>query len=415
MKIERDYTQPFFRQPKRRRRNLLFATLLIALLGSAIAWQWEAVAAALSSLSAPPPTPTPLPSQRAARAAELIVDNDLPGAEALLAAAVAERPNNVSYLYAQGMLLIELGRHEEALALGEAITDLDARDPHGFALQATALTWLGQPAIAIPIALSGLELHPRFTPLHAALARAYIDAERWADGLSTGERGLAINENDPDLVRAYAYALQSVGSYQEAIDYLQRAIELRPTYLPTHFELAGLYLARDEDQSAIDLYNRILSINPRNARGMLRLCLAYRKVGEFARALGFCQDSVTNNPSDAAAQFQLGLLHYRERQFKESREAFAQCLAHDDGTYDLSCRYRLGLSHYYTGNCTRGWALLRESLELAQTSGDEGTTSNVLQGLAAIESDAACVEDAVRSVDLGEATPLSPPEASGGG
>ena len=406
MKIQRDYTQPFFRQPKRRRlRNLILAALLISLLGAAVSWQWDAVAAAVRSLSAAPPTPTPLPSQRAARAAELIVDNELSNAESLLAAAVAERPNNVSYLYAHGMLLIELGRHEQALALGEAITDLDARDPHGFALQAAALTWQGQAAIAIPIALSGMELHPRFTPLHAALARAYIDAERWADGLATGERGMSINADDPDLVRAYAYALQSVGSYNEAINYLQRAIELRPTYLPTHFELAGLYLARDEDQSAIDLYNRILSIDPRNARGMLRLCLAYRKVGEFARALGFCQDSVANDPGDAAAQFQLGMLHYRERQFAESREAFAQCLAHDDGTYDLSCRYRLGLSHYYTGSCTRGWALLRESLALAQSSGDEATTSNVLQGLAAIEGDPTCVEDAVRSVELPPSVP----------
>ena len=403
MQIQRDYTQPFFRQPKRRRiRNLFIATVALALLLFAGFWQRDALSAAVASLSAAPPTPTPLPRVRAERAALLIIDNELESAEALLAAVVDERPNNIAYLYAHGMLLIELGRQDQALALGERITDLDARDPHGFALQAAALTWMGQPAIAIPVALSALELHPRFTPLHAALTRAYIDAERWADGLATGERGLAINENDADLVRAYAYALQSVGSYNEAINYLQRAIELRPTYLPTHFELAGLFLARDEDQSAIDLYNRILSIDPRNARGMLRLCLAYRKVGEFARAMGFCQDSVANDPADAAAQFQLGLLHYRERQFNESREAFAACLAHDDGIYDLSCRYRLGLSHYYTGNCARGWTLLRESLALAQSSGDASTTSNVLQGLAAIEADASCVDSAVAPVTLGD-------------
>lgn len=401
MQIKRDYTQPFFRQPKRRRiRNLLLIAALLALLTSAIIWQWDSLAATVASLGAPPPSPTPRPSQRAARAAQLVIDNELLAAEAELALAVAERPRSIAYLYAQGMLLIELDRYAEALELGAAITDLDARDERGFSLQAAALTWRGQPALAIPIALSGLELNPRFTPLHAALTRAYVNTDRWTEALETGERGLSVNPDDPDLIRAYAYALQSVGSHEDAINHLQRAIELRPTYLPTHFELAGLYLARDENSSAIDLYNRVLSIDPRNARGMLRLCLAYRKVGEFARALGFCKDSVDNEPTDAAAQFQLGLLYYRERQFNESRAAFQLCLTHDDGVYDLSCRYRLGLSHYYTGDCTRGWSLLRESLALAQANGDEATTRNVLQGLAAIESDPNCVDDAAAPVDL---------------
>ena len=185
------------------------------------------------------------------------------------------------------------------------------------------------------------------------LARAYVDAERWADGLEAGERGLSISSDNADLLRAYAYALQSVGSYSDAGSYLQRSVDLRPAYLPTHFELAGLFLARDEDQNAIDLYDHILAIDPRNARAMLRLCLAYRKLGEFARALGFCEDSVANDSTDPEAQFQLGLLYYRDYQFEQSRDAFQRCLDYDDGTYDLSCRYRLGLSHYYTGELHR--------------------------------------------------------------
>ncbi|MXV92197.1 MAG: tetratricopeptide repeat protein, partial [Chloroflexi bacterium] len=399
----RDYTQPFFRQTNRRRnRNLFIVAVLLTLLVGALVWQWDALTASLSSLGSPPPTPTPRPSQRAARATQLITDNELLAAEAELAQAVAERPRSIAYLYEHGRLLIELERYTEALELGATITNLDARDERGFALQAAALTWQGQAPLAIPIALSGLELNPRFTPLHAALTRAYVDTDRWTEALETGERGLSVSPDDADLLRAYAYALQSVGAYEEAISHLQRAIELRPTYLPTQLELAGLYLARDENSSAIDLYNRILSIDPRHARGLLRLCLAYRKVGEFARALGFCKDSVENDPSAAAAQFQLGLLHYRERQFNESRAAFQDCLTHDDGAYDLSCRYRLGLSHYYTGDCTRGWSLLRESLALAQANGDVATTRNVLQGLAAIESDPACIDDAAAPVTFQE-------------
>lgn len=401
MKIRRDYTQPFFRQPKRHPiRNLVIAALLGLLLALAVVWQREAVESLALSVIGDPATPTPQPNELAARAAALYRQGDIATAEPLLATAAAQRPHDSAYLYQHGRVLIELGRHDDALALGDAITAIDARDVRGYALKATALTWSGAPSKAIPIALSGLELNPRFVPLYAALARAYVDDQRWADGLDAGERGLSISGNDADLNRAYAYALTSVGAYGDAITYLQRAIELRPTYLPTHFELAGLYLARDEDQSAIDLYDHILAIDSRNARAMLRLCLAYRKVGEFARALGFCEDSVANNASDPEAQFQLGLLYYRERRFEGSRDAFQQCLAHDDGVYNLSCRYRLGLSHYYTGDCTGGWSLLRDSLDLARASADEATLSNILQGLDAIESDPQCIEQAAEPISF---------------
>ena len=223
------------------------------------------------------------------------------------------------------------------------------------------------------------------------MTRAYVETGRWQEGLDIAERGLSINSQDANLLRAYAYALQSVAAYEEATDYLEQSIELRPAFLPTYFELAGLYLSRDRDQEAIDLYDRILSIEPRNARAMLRQCLAYRKVGEFSRALGFCEDSVANNDADSEALFQLGMLYYRERRFNESRETFAQCVEHDLGVYDLSCLYRLGLSHFYTGNCDTGWDLLQESLVIAQARGEQQTAvDNIRQGLRAIASDPNC-------------------------
>lgn len=392
MQIKRDYSQPFFQERKRHTfRNVLIAAILGMLIGLGILSQWTLVEQTIDSLTGNIPTPTPLPSDLATRAATLIQIGDLKGAEELLAKAVEERPENVSYLYEYGTVLIDLSRYEEAYDLGARIIDLNARDVRGFALEASALVWQDQPSGAIPIALSGLETNPRFTRLYATLTRAYVDTDRWGDGLDMAERGLSINTLDANLLRAYAYALQSVAEYDEAGSYLEQSIEVRPTFLPTYFELAGLYLSRDSDQAAIDLYDRILSVEPRNARAMLRQCLAYRKVGEFARALGFCEDSVANDNTDPEALFQLGLLYYRDRRFNESRETFAECVAYDTGIYDLSCLYRLGLSHYYTGGCAEGWDLLQESLVIAQAREDQQVAiDNIRQGLSAIASDPQC-------------------------
>lgn len=392
MQIKRDYSQPFFQERKRHTfRNILIAAILGLLIGLGILSQWTLVEQTADILTGNVPTPTPLPSDLATDAAALIQAGRLSDAETLLAKVVDERPDNVAYLYEYGALLIDLGRYPEAYEIGVRIIDLNARDVRGFSLQSSALLWQDQPSASIPIALSGLEMNPRFTPLYATLTRAYVNTERWRDGLDMAERGLSINALDASLLRAYAYALQSVAEYEQAGSYLEQSIEIRPTFLPTYFELAGLYLSRDRDQEAIDLYDRILAVEPRNARAMLRQCLAYRKVGEFARALGFCEDSISNDNTDPEALFQLGLLYYRERRFNESLDVFEQCVEYDVGTYDLSCLYRLGLSHYYTGNCDTGWDLLQESLVIAQAR-EEGqiAVDNIRQGLSAIASDPQC-------------------------
>ena len=402
MRIRRDYSQPFFREPKRHRlRNTLIAVILGLLLGLSVVSQRATIELVIESLVGDPATPTPLPSELAMRAALQMQAGDFLAAENMMATAVLERPHNIAYLYEYGKVLIELGRYDEALAFAERILDLDAGDAHGFALKSAALVTQGEPAEAIPIALAGLDLDPGFTLLYATLSRAFVDTQRWPDGLEAGERGLSINPGDAALIRAYAYALQSVGAYDEAAEHLERAIEVRPSYLPIHFELAALYLARDRDQQAIDLYDRILAIDSRNARAMLRLCLAYRKVGQFARALGFCEDSIANDSSDPEALFHLGLLYYRERRFVASRDTFRQCLEQDDGAYDLSCRYRLALSHYYTGDCTTGWTLLQESLALAEAAtGYSDTIDRIQLGLEAINSDVKCIETAAAPVSF---------------
>ena len=398
MQIKRDYSRPFFRDPKGHPvRNMLIAALLGVLLGLGILSQWTRVQQAVDALTGARPTPAPLPAELAMRAGRLVQAGDLAEAEVLLAAAVAERPENIAYLYEYGALLIELERYDEAFDLGTQIIDLNPRDVRGFALEADSLVWQGQAAAAISIALSGLELDSRFASLYATLTRAYVDTNRWDEGLDMGERGLSMNPNDAGLARAYAYALQSVGAYEDAMSYLEQSVELRPTYLPTQFELAGLYLSRDRDQDAIDLYDRILSIEPRHAHALLRQCLAYRKVGQFARALGFCEDSAASDNRNPEALFHLGQLYYRERRFESSLDAFQRCVEYDTGIYDLSCLYRLALSHYYTGDCDTGWELLQESLLIAQArEGSAGAIDNIRQGLAAIATDPQCPDEAGR-------------------
>lgn len=400
MHIRRDYNQPFFRGHKRGRkrqqrhshlpRNLSLLLGFMLIVGFLLYTQPAMMQSVAGQLGFIEMTPTPMPSQLATQANDLYWQGQLEGAADLLEQAVLQRPDNIDYIYEYGQLLIDLNRPDEALVLAERITAINPEDVRGFALRSRALVWRGEGAAAVPVGLAGLQLDPNFPPLYAALSRAYAATAAWREAQEYGLMATEMNPSDVRNVWSYANSLMQVGAHDAAMIELERAIDAHPFFLPPYFELAYLYLSADRDQDAIDLYDRILGLEPRNARALMRQCDAYRKTGEFQRALGLCQDAVDADPTLIAAQYRLGLLRYNRREFTAAQGAFSACLAGEPG--NLECHYRLGLTYYYLDDCQTSWDMLQESLIMAQSqSAVDSVIETIRTGLTAIDSDPKCI------------------------
>ncbi|HRF97731.1 MAG TPA: tetratricopeptide repeat protein, partial [Aggregatilineales bacterium] len=128
----------------------------------------------------------------------------------------------------------------------------------------------------------------------------------------------------------------------------------------------------------------------------------YRKIGQFERAIGYCQDSIAADPTSIGAYYQLGILQYNLYQFDEALIAFQMCV--DIAPDNLDCSYRLGLSYYYVDDCQNGWDVLQESLLMAQARLDSETVIGYIrEGLIAIGQK--CPEFGRRDPTLPTATP----------
>jgi tetratricopeptide (TPR) repeat protein len=391
MQIKRNYREPFFRQRRNngRMRLLVLSIVFVGVMGLVLVNQPQIVQETLDRAFGEQATPTPLASTLATRASNLFNQGDIEGAATLYESAIAQRDDNINYLYEYGQLLVDLNRPDEALQTARRIIELAPSDVRGYSLRALAQVWRGEFASAIPVALTGLEIDENFAPLYVALSRAYTGNNDWRDGVRIGEEAVILAPNDMRSHWAYANALTAVGAYDEAIAQLETAIDINPTFLPPYFELAFLYLSQNRDQEAIDIYDRILGVQPRNGRALLRQCEAYIKIGEFERALGLCQDSVTFDPDFAPAQFRLGVMYYTRRDFQGARDAFAECVRLDED--NLQCVYRLGLADYYLGECDAAWTQLQDALIMAQAQGAATQTIDIIrQGLSAISTDPAC-------------------------
>jgi superkiller protein 3 len=338
------------------------------------------------------PTATPFASYWAGQGYDLFLKGDLEGSAAAYGQAVEQQPDNVSYIYEYGRVLIDLNRPanpdsgkpasdlDMALALSDHAIQVAPADVRGYTLKANTLVWLDRADQAIPVGLTGIEIDRNFAPLNAALSRAYIDIGRYKQGLDYGLTSIKLDPMDVDAHRAYAYALISVGQRDQAIQELEDAVTINPNFTTPYFELAIQYRAVQKFEEAVATYEKILSLQPRNAKALLRLCETYSYVGQLTQAQGYCEDSLGIDANYKEAHRQLGMVMYRRRNYEGSIKEFDTC--QKLGSNEIECYYLRGLAEYYLGNCDDAWNTLNESLRrIEDLPVKEPVLSETVEGL----------------------------------
>lgn len=378
MYVRRDSSRSFFNGKSRTSNHhygrwLFVLGLMVGMIGVFVMMNRDTLEAQALDLMGLAPTPTPLPSDLASLGNQLMVQGNLQEARNLFESALAQRPDNIAYRYEYGRLMIEMNEPLIAREQGESILQINPSEPRGYALRAMAEVAIGNYNTAIPIAIAGLDLRAGYeSHLYSALARAYTNSGQYQNGVDAGAMAIMADPTDANSRRSYAFALSWVRDNDTAIEQLEAAILLDPTNISAYMELALQYLAHNRDQEAINIYDRVLAIQPNNARAMRRLCGTYRKIGQFERARGFCEDSVRTDPMQAGAWYELGLLQYNALDMADAVHSFEQCVAVESGNY--TCKHRLGLAYYYVEECDLAWTTLQESLEMTQAAQVSGAS-----------------------------------------
>ena len=394
-KIKRDYSKPFFHRRNPLPRIIFIVVMLALIIVIPLMAFWQADRLQLQTLDAfgYAPTATPFASDRARLGAEFYAQGDIETAAFYFEMAANQQPENISYLYEYGRMLIELDRNDEAALLGERMIELNPNDVRGYALKALAIAWT-DPTDAIPVARQGIEIEGanQFAPLHSALAIAYTRIGRYEEALREGDLAIRIDEMDASARRSITYPLIYVGNYSEAIRQLERAISINPNITGAYFELASLYRnpAINRPEVALAIYEEIIEIESDNERAWLRICETYAAVGLFQEAEPFCDRAIEIDPDYASAHRMNGQLRYSRRNYEGGIDEFKTCLVlyaeqetgqqYDNETQidlttidlsgiDIECLYIRGLAHYFLGHCDDAWDWLNIALNHPEAQG----------------------------------------------
>jgi DNA-binding winged helix-turn-helix (wHTH) protein/tetratricopeptide (TPR) repeat protein len=280
----------------------------------------------------------------------------------------------------------------EAIAAFERATTIDANYALAYAWVANSYSPISYLGFAPPwetgpaqraAAEKALLLDAGLAEAHLglALALAFHD-RRWDDAEVAYRRALELDPNYATGHHWYAFFLQTLGRYGEALDERRRALEIDPLTPMLGVGLAGLYLAMRQPDQAAGAAERTLQRYPRFWYARLNRGQALEQLGRHHEALQDFIEAERAAPDNVLVKASVvgGLAATGQVREARRRVAEAERLARSM----FVPAFDLGLMRIALGDIDRAFDLLRQSCD---TKEPQLTSIGFHQGVDRIRQD----------------------------
>ena len=185
--------------------------------------------------------------------------------------------------FSLGVVYGQTGKTAEAIAELKRGLQLAPNSDAGYRRLGNAYLDSGQKEEAIAAYKKGIEVNPYYWALHIELGRAYFSVGQNDKALDEFKR---VTELEPDNVTGWndlAAAYERQGRYQESIPGFQKSIALSPTWL-AYSNLGYVYLVLKQYPQAIQALEKSVELAPNQETAAGNLADAYRYSGQKAKA-----------------------------------------------------------------------------------------------------------------------------------
>jgi tetratricopeptide (TPR) repeat protein len=300
---------------------------------------------------------------------------DFESALALYRELAAEHPSFAPVRQRLGLALLESGDPAAALEQLEAVQQLEPAQAAGFLGSGMALRLLGRPAEAAPRLERALQLEPANRAAHYQLGLAYRDlgrSEEFERQLARGlnaqitylgdelaqriesyavslpatvaraerlrqagrhqevgalfERALESHPDNLTLLNNLAASLMAQGDFDRARETLDRAREVGGDDPETLLNLAGLALATDFPERAVEYADRALALDRRLARLHGVRAQALVKLGRYDEATASMEEALRLEVRDPALYVGLGVLYELDSRWSDALDSYERAL-----------------------------------------------------------------------------------------
>jgi tetratricopeptide (TPR) repeat protein len=248
--------------------------------------------------------------------------------------------------FERAMILIDASRPDAAET---ALRDVATSRPDFYDAQRVLgrllLDRAGSDRAKIDEALSHLQAAFKINPddigTGMAVAQIQLSTGRTADA----EKALAtLLERAPDqrtLNYTYAQVLTKLGRGDESRQYLERAVQVDPTYGPAILQLIDIYQKENEWQKAADLMQPLINDDPMNLDLQRQQAFYYLRGGMPEKARSAFKSLVLADPKDTRSQFYLAEALNDLEQYEEADKIYRGLLAKTPSDPDVLASYGL--------------------------------------------------------------------------
>ena len=172
-------------------------------------------------------------------------------------------------------------------------------------------------------------------------ARQYLENNRYKDAASAANTGLLIDSSDVELHNIVATCFAAEGRYTLAIESLENALHLQPTFVTGLLNLGGIYTKLGQNERATNYLYKARELNPNNSGIRRRLGEVYLTNSQYAQATQEFAAALRLFPKDATLLYYLGQSLEGELRYEEALQSLQRATLVDIGFTDAF--YRLGI------------------------------------------------------------------------
>ncbi|HNV86940.1 MAG TPA: tetratricopeptide repeat protein [Candidatus Omnitrophota bacterium] len=178
----------------------------------------------------------------------------------------------------------------------------------------------------------------------------------WGDAVRKSPAKARPNNN-------YGKALADFDRYEEAIPYLEKAIEIQPDQAEYYDNLGLAYKYVGNSDKAIELYKEAIEKDPKGLDPYRHLTAIYLAKEDFPRAEAYLKEAIELDPRSSDLYYYLGSLYEKQNRPDEAIEAYGKSLELRPDQLDV-CQ-NLGALYLRTGRVKEAEALSLKAAELS--------------------------------------------------
>lgn len=183
-------------------------------------------------------------------------------------------------------------------------------------------------------------------------------------GENSGTTPALQSKNPQELIQS-ASEKQRIGAYDEAIEMLNRALELDPKLVDAYYRIGLVHVEADQRNEAIAAFKKALTMEPENLQARMRLAEVYSKMTRNDWAVAEFLKAEALKPNDTELLFKIALEYWYHQKINEAAEYYKKILAIDPNHMQT----HLNLISVYEK--LKNWEKALEEIEISKRLGRE--------------------------------------------